>query len=71
MESPELNPHIYEQLTFGQCSQGNSMEKKKSFQKFWLWLFGLRTQHSVCEDVASIPGLTQWFKDLALPQAVA
>ena len=31
----------------------------------------LRSQHSVCEDVASIPGLTQWVKDQALPQAVA
>ena len=28
-------------------------------------------QHSVCEDVSSIPGLVKWVKDLALPQAVA
>ena len=26
---------------------------------------------SICEDVASIPGLAQWVKDLALLQAVA
>ena len=29
----------------------------------------LRTPHSLCEDVDSNPGLTQWVKDLALPQA--
>ena len=35
-----------------------------------LWLSGLRTQHSLHEDVGLIPGLTQWIKDLALPQAM-
>ena len=39
--------------------------------EFLLWLSRLRTQHSVCEDVGSIPGLTQWVKDLILQQAAA
>ena len=34
--------------------------------EFPLWLSGLRTQHSVCEDVGSTPGLTQWGKDPVL-----
>ena len=34
-------------------------------------LSGLRTQHSVHEDVGLIPGLTQYVKDLVLPQVVA
>ena len=38
--------------------------------EFLLWLSGLRTQRSVCEDVGSILGLTQWVKGLALPKAV-
>ena len=36
-----------------------------------LRLGGLRTQHSLCEDADSIPGLTQWVKEPELPQAVA
>ena len=39
-------------------------------EEFPLWLW-LRTQHSVCEDVGSNGGLTQWVKDLVLPHAVA
>ena len=45
------------------------MLEKEDAQKFPLWLSGLRTQHSVREDVGSIPSLTQWVKDLVLPQA--
>ena len=37
--------------------------------EFPLFLTGLRNQHSVCEDAGLIPGLTQWDKDLPLPQA--
>ena len=41
--------------------------------EFPWWLSGLRTQHSICKDVGSIPGLTQWVKDPVLlwPAAAA
>ena len=32
---------------------------------------GLSAQYCLYEDVVSIPGLTQWIKGLALPQAEA
>ena len=34
--------------------------------EFPLWCSRLRTRHSVHEDVRSVPGLTQWVKDLAV-----
>ena len=36
--------------------------------EFLLWLRGLRTQHSIQEDVGLILGLSQWVKNPALPQ---
>ena len=39
--------------------------------EFLLWLSGLRTRHSVCEESSLIAGLTQWVKDPVLLQTVA
>ena len=34
-----------------------------------LWLSGSRTLHSLCADVGTIPGFTQWVKEPVVPQA--
>ena len=39
--------------------------------EFPLWLSGLRTGHSLCEDVGSIPGLAQWVSGASLVQGAA
>ena len=55
-------------------SEEKSFQKKTvkvcdSLWEFLLWLSRSRSRHNVCEDPGSIPGLSQWVKDLALRQA--
>ena len=56
-------------LTIDQKKHKNifSNAKISIIQGFPLWLIGLRTRYSVCEDVCLIPGLAQWIKDPGLP----
>ena len=43
---------------------------KQNVSEFLLWLSELRTWHCLNEDAGSFPALSQWVKDLVLPQAV-
>ena len=61
LECPYPHQHVVQ--------QGNIFIKNTLSLEFPLWLRRLRTWRSVLEDVGSIPGLTQWVKNLALPQA--
>ena len=38
----------------------------KTHEEFQLWFGRFRTQHILHEDVALVPGLTRWIKDLVL-----
>ena len=62
-QKEELNINVYRNW-YGRSSTN------KLIEEFPLWLSGLRTWHSVCEDVGLILGLAQCVKDSGLPQAV-
>ena len=52
--SHSKNLHIIVSIIFKKIVL--SSNSKKRAEEFPLWLRGLRTQHSVCEDSGSIPG---------------
>ena len=56
---------------FSELKENPSCRFKAFIKEFLLWLIGLRTQHSVCENAGLIPGLPQRVKDPVLPQVVA
>ena len=43
-------------------------KKKKKILEFPVVAHCVKSLTSLCEDGGSIPGLTRWVKDLALPQ---
>ena len=53
------------------CDLAYMWNVKKMKREFSLWLGGIRTPHSVCEDGGWILGLAQWVNDPALPRDVA
>jgi len=53
------------------AKNADSLLKLKKQRELPLWLQALLTQWSVCEDAGLSPGLSQWVKDSALPQAAA
>ena len=60
-----MQTRVVQHTKISQCHTPQQNKRKE----FLLWLSRLRTKHSVHEDMGSIPDLTQWVKDLALPKA--
>ena len=54
-----IGPLAWERLYAAEAA----LEKAKKEKEFPLWLSRLRTQCCLCEDVSSIPRLTQWVMD--------
>ena len=52
-------------------SSSSHWHSRNVWEEFPLWLSRLRTWPSIHKDASSIPGLPQWLKYPALPQAVA
>ena len=55
---------------FSECNFHGCVKKNVAME-FALWLNRLRSQHSIHEDMGSIPGLPHRVKDPMLPQAAA
>ena len=65
--NPLFNIKIRLSRMFNQVVQGHLTVEK--IGEVPLWLSRLRTWHSFRNDASLIPGITQWVKDPALPQA--